>query len=172
MFRFSQAGRKVTTSIVLASCLVIVAAITVAAQGPFAPSSGPFDLILKKLDALADAVNALPSSSPHNAPVTLHTGAVQVALSDVVSCVVANVSSAALTSVTYRIVAGDGAVVASGSIASLNAAETAGGGTAGGNEGMLRCDVSFNGLPTDVRANMQVHPLAGVGTKLVIVEAR
>jgi len=132
--------------------LSVLSAATLAGQGPFAPASGPLDLILQKLDALQAAVASL-APGPEPSEVTLRTSPVSVRLEvdTFVDCNVANVSA---STIGVKITQLDqaGAVVTTQTVSVAAGRAVSSGHNA--DQGMRRCEFTFTGFVDDVRANM------------------
>ena len=126
--------------------------ITTAAWAPIAivqaqpPASGPFAEVIAKLDAILALVE------PAAGPVVLSTGTVLVASAESVWCLIANVGSEPLTNVQGRIVEINGTTASSFNEPVIEPGHTRGAGSGGG--GFQRCEFTFEGRASDVRATM------------------
>ena len=78
--------------------LSVLSAATLAGQGPFAPASGPIDLILQKLDAIQAALASLATPPPQPSEVTLRTSPIPIdnGVDTFVRCNPANVSASSI----------------------------------------------------------------------------
>lgn len=157
-------------SVLIATVVLLGAGTFAAAQSPFAPSQGPLDAILNKLNALADQIAHLQPSAPQPGPVVLTTSPIMVMnASDFVACNVVNVASTTLD-VTYTLVDNLGAEFAT-SGASLRSGRSALLGTNVPAGFVARCRFTIlTGFANNIRANMSVT--STTGTDSVVLEAR
>ena len=136
--------------------LSVLSAATLAGQGPFAPASGPLDLILQELDALQAAVASLAPPDPEPSEVALRTSPVpiQTGINTFVDCNLANVSERTIL-VAIRLLRADGTDTVSNFTTEVAPGRSV---LVGSNAttGLRRCEFRFAGFADEVRANMTV----------------
>lgn len=139
--------------------LVIVASVAaVSAEG-----GNPFDEILAKLDEIIETL----APPPANAQVTVATSPVLMSASQHVVCLVANVGTESVEG-PLRVIDESGMAVA-GNVVTVSPGHTAGAEASG--SAALRCDFTFEGAATSVRANLQVRNSSD-DSLLAIIDAR
>ena len=166
----SSATRVRNSALVFAVVgLSVVSAATLAGQGPFAPTKGPIDLILQKLDELAEAVASL-APPPEPSAVTLRTSPIDIEGNTFVICNVANVSVSAIE-IKRTLLDAAGAVLLTQTLPVAPGRSQ----SIGQNVvfGTVRCEFTFTGFADDIRANMTAEDnQLGVNTPTAVFEAR
>ena len=149
--------------------LSFLSAATLAGQGPFAPASGPLNLILQKLDALQVAVASL-APPPEPSVITLRTSAIDIEGNTFVICNVTNVSASTIE-IKRTLLDAAGAVVSTQTLPMAPGLSQ----SIGQNVvfGVARCEFTFTGFADDIRANMTAEDnQLGVNTPTAVFEAR
>lgn len=147
--------RKYTAMIVVVGVSMLSVS-TLAGQGPFAPANGPLDLILQKLDALAEAVESLTPTPPGPSEVTLRTSAVPIRNDAFLTCNWTNVSTSPIA-VTAKLLNGDGVNTLSPNPPSPLAPGATSFAGIHAESSTRRCEFTFTGFADDIRANMTIE---------------
>ena len=170
MAHMNRSARLRKTALLLVVVgLSVLSAATLAGQSPFAPEQGPVDLILKKLDAILEAVAAPPPPEPSE--VILHTSAATTPLDTFVECVATNVSTRTIEIVARRRLNNGNSDFSQ--TFTLQPRQTDGFGltTSLAVHPHRRCEFTFTGFANEVRANMFVRSNA-TGIAGTVFEAR
>jgi hypothetical protein len=151
-------GRDVRVTI--AVVLLAIASSVVALS---AKSGSPFDEVLAKLDEIIETLGPPPA----DAQVTLGTSPVLMNSIQHVVCLVANLGTESVEGL-LRVISDDGTVLEESSLI-VQPGHTSGAMAPG--PGALRCEFTFEGAATSVRANLQFRNSADDST-IAIIDAR
>ena len=164
-----SARRRKSALLLVVVGLSVLSAATLAGQSPFAPEQGPIDLILKKLDAILEAVAAPPPPEPSE--VTLQTSAATTPLDTFVECLATNVSTRTIEIVIRRRLTNGNSDFSD--TFTLLPGQTDGFGllTFLAVHPHRRCEFTFTGFADEVRANMFVRSNS-IGQAGAVFEAR
>lgn len=151
---------------VLVVAALVLPTIGVVTRAPAQPHAGPL------ADILATLSEILAVLKPAPAPVVLSTGVAVALEGEAIRCSFANVGTTAIPNVITRVVRWDGTIRVETDPHSVDAG-TAGGGLTlcCGDSSSSRCEFSFEGVPSSVRAHMEIGP-SDSATMRVILEAR
>jgi hypothetical protein len=133
-------------SVTITVVLLVLASSVVALS---ARGNNPFDEILAKLDEIIESV----APPPTNEEVTMATPPVLMSANHEIVCLIANIGTENLE-VIKRIVGADGTVLEEGPL-SVPPGHTLGATEPG--PGALRCEFTFEGSATSVRATLQLQ---------------
>src|SRR5688500_6419818 len=124
----------------------VLSAATLAGQGPFAPATGPIDLILQKLVAIQEALTSLATPPPEPSEVTLRTSPAPIisGADTFVECNFANVSARTIL-VDRRLVAADGTNASVPSTVGVAPGRSTKVGS-NATQGLRRCEFRFSGF--------------------------
>jgi hypothetical protein len=161
-------GRRANVVVLVVASLFGMGAVSLRAAG-----GNPLDAVLASLAAISTSVNAISNTlNPEPAEVLLATGLVRVAIGETVYCTLANVSDHSISVDARLLSAFDTATLAYLYPAPWPPGMGAGvGGLPVATTTFVRCEFRFTGFANEVRGTLNVAPVGGTATT-VVVDAR